>query len=1302
MTKQHLFSKFTNKYSLSKTLRFELKPVGKTIEQIEKKGFISNDERRATEYKEVKKIIDGYHKDFIEKALSYLALEDLQGYSDLYFKSNKDEKDKKAFTAMQTKLRKQVAEAFTKSVNEDIKSRFKNLDKKELIKEDLVHWVAEDKKELIGNFSNFTTYFTGFHTNRKNMYSADEKSTAISYRLIHENLPKFLDNIRAFEKIKEAALDFEKLAKELEPVIQGTPIDEFFSIKYFNSCLTQTDITIYNTLLGGMSEEGKAKIQGLNEITNLYNQQLKGEDKKKRLPKLTILFKQILSDREGASFVPDEIEDDNELLNSIQNVYANDLLEFETDGKCVSIFELVQFLANDLQNADLSKVYLKNDLSLTDISNKIYGDWGIIKNALIEYYDKHLLPTKKTKKALEEKEKWLKSTQSIATIQAALQEYDNEVKNKRDLKNPLLWYFQNLGKGDDIPNILDAVAQKYKAVESLLKSDYPDDKKLSADKQAKQLIKEFMDSIMDCIHFVKPLDAAAAQADKDLNFYALYDAVYKQLNEIIPLYNKLRNYLTKKPYSTEKFKLNFENSSLLKGWDKNKEKTNCSVLFRKDELFYLGVMDKEYNTILDNCEDAKSNDVFEKAIYKLLPGAAKSIPKCSTQMKEVKAHFANSSDNYVLNNKNFNAPLTVSEKVFKLNNYVYDAALKDFVPKEGDADKRNKRFQTGYLKETDDEKGYKEALTIWIDFCKDFLSKYNSTADYDYTFKSSKDYESLDPFYKDIDGNSYKISFKDIDSEYIDQLVDEGKLYLFQIYNKDFSPHSKGTPNLHTIYWKMLFYERNLANVVYKLNGEAEMFYRKKSLKVEDTAVHKANESIRRRTDGKTESLFPYEIVKNKRFTVDKFQFHVPITMNFKAEGNERINNDVLKFLKNNPDVNIIGLDRGERHLIYLTLINQKGEILKQKTLNTVSSRYISNGKTIEHTVDYHAKLDAVEKDRTKSRKEWDTIENIKELKSGYLSQIVHEIASMMVEDNAIVVMEDLNFGFKKGRIKVEKQVYQKFEKALIDKLNYLVFKKNEADSAGGALQAFQLTNKFTAFKDLGKQCGFIFYVSADYTSKIDPATGFVNLLYPKHESKEKSQKYFSCFDKICFNKEKAYFEFHTNYKNFTTRAEGTKEDWIICTNGERLVNFRNPEKNSEWDTKKVNLTEELAELLQSKGIEYESGEDVKGAILDQEESSFYRDLVYLLKLTLQMRNSKTGTEIDYLISPVEKNGVFFDSRSVDEKLPKDADANGAYNTARKGLILLDKINSANDVTKLSFKDMAITNKEWLKFAQNR
>ena len=38
---------FTNLYQISKTLRFELKPIGKTLEHILKNGILDNDEHPA-------------------------------------------------------------------------------------------------------------------------------------------------------------------------------------------------------------------------------------------------------------------------------------------------------------------------------------------------------------------------------------------------------------------------------------------------------------------------------------------------------------------------------------------------------------------------------------------------------------------------------------------------------------------------------------------------------------------------------------------------------------------------------------------------------------------------------------------------------------------------------------------------------------------------------------------------------------------------------------------------------------------------------------------------------------------------------------------------------------------------------------------------------------------------------------------------------------------------------------------------------------------------------------------------------
>ena len=90
------------------------------------------------------------------------------------------------------------------------------------------------------------------------------------------------------------------------------------------------------------------------------------------------------------------------------------------------------------------------------------------------------------------------------------------------------------------------------------------------------------------------------------------------------------------------------------------------------------------------------------------------------------------------------------------------------------------------------------------------------------------------------------------------------------------------------------------------------------------------------------------------------------------------------------------------------------------------------------------------------------------------------------------------------------------------------------------------------------------------------------------------------------------------------------------------------------------------------------------------------------------MRNSITGStlpEDDYLISPVaNENGEFYDSRNykgTNAALPCDADANGAYNIARKGLMLIEQMRNTED-DKLNKIKYNITEKEWLDYVQNR
>jgi chromosome segregation protein len=69
----------------------------------------------------------------------------------------------------------------------------------------------------------------------------------------------------------------------------------------------------------------------------------------------------------------------------------------------------------------------------------------------------------------------------------------------------------------------------------------------------------------------------------------------------------------------------------------------------------------------------------------------------------------------------------------------------------------------------------------------------------------------------------------------------------------------------------MLFDESNLKNVVYKLNGEAEVFYRKSSIKESNAIIHKANESILNKNELNTKktSIFKYDIIKDRNNTIN-------------------------------------------------------------------------------------------------------------------------------------------------------------------------------------------------------------------------------------------------------------------------------------------------------------------------------------------------------------------------------------------------------------------------------------------------
>lgn len=1296
------FDDFKRLYPLSKTLRFEAKPIGATLKNIIKSGLLEEDEHRAQSYVKVKKLIDEYHKVFIDRVLNEgcLTIENkgkknsLEEYYESYMSKSNDENVSKTFKEIQENLRSVIAKKLTDDKayanlfgNKLIESYKDKDDKKKIIDSDLIQFIntaepsqldsmsQDEAKVLVKEFWGFTTYFVGFFDNRKNMYTSEEKSTGIAYRLVNENLPKFIDNMEAFKKAiakPEIQANMEELYSNFAEYLNVESIQEMFQLDYYDMLLTQKQIDVYNAIIGGKTdEEHDVKIKGINEYINLYNQQHKDE----KLPKLKALFKQILSDRNAISWLPEEFNSDQEVLDAIKDCY-------ERLSENVLGDKVLKSLLCSLSDYNLNGIFVRNDLQLTDISQKMFGNWSVIQNAIMQNI-KNVAPARKRKESEEDYEKRISDIFKKADSFSI--QYINDCLNEMDDNNlhAVEGYFATLGAVNtptmQRENLFALIQNAYTDISDLLDTPYLENKNLAQDKTNVAKVKALLDAIKSLQHFVKPLLGMGDESDKDERFYGELASLWTELDTVTPLYNMIRNYMTRKPYSEKKIKLNFENPQLLGGWDANKEKDYATFILCRNGMYYLAIMNKDSKKLLGKTMPS-DGECYEKMVYKFFKDVTTMIPKCSTQLKDVQAYFKVNTDDFVLNSKAFNKPLTITKEVFDLNNVLYG---------------KFKKFQKGYLSATGDTAGYTHAVNVWIKFCMDFLNSYESTCMYDFTSLKSESYLSLDAFYQDANLLLYKLSFTNVSVSFIDKLVDEGKMYLFQIYNKDFSDYSKGTPNMHTLYWKALFDERNLADVVYKLNGQAEMFYRKKSIDYTHP-THPANHPIQNKNkdNKKKESVFEYDLVKDRRYTVDKFLFHVPITMNFKSVGSENINQQVREYLQQADDTHIIGIDRGERHLLYIVVIDMQGNIKEQFTLNEIVNEY--NGNT--YRTNYHDLLDTREEERLTARQSWQIIENIKELKEGYLSQVVHKITQLMVKYHAVVVLEDLNKGFMRGRQKVEKQVYQKFEKMLIDKLNYLVDKKADATQSGGLLNAYQLTSKFDSFQKLGKQSGFLFYIPAWNTSKIDPVTGFVNLLDTRYQNTEKAKAFFSKFDAIRYNADKDWFEFNLDYDKFGTKAEGTRTKWTLCTRGSRILTFRNSANNSQWDNQEVDLTREMKSLFEHYHIKI--GGNLKEEICSQTDKVFFTGLLHILKLTLQLRNSKTNSNEDYILSPIaDENGVFYDSRSCGDTLPENADANGAYNIARKGLMLIDQIKQAKDLANFKYD---ISNKAWLNFAQQK
>ncbi len=1447
-----VFDQFTNQYSLSKTLRFELKPIEKTLEnmrehlQYDKKlQTFFKDQNIEDAYQTMKPLFDKIHEEFITDSLTGEKARQINFSS--YLNDYRSEKELKA---SEDGLRKEISEAFIEAGEKWKKEKYSQYEWKKgskiangadiLSTQDMLELIKDlnpdnqQIKEIINEtFKGFFTYFSGFNQNRENYYETKkEATTAVATRIVHENLPKFCDNLIQFEGFTKKKKDgseqkIERMSEYLNAykflkdhnkttqindaqsgeMIETSPIKEYnFKISYFLKCLSQSGIEEYNQIIGHY-----------NLLINLYNQEKRREEKhltKKEktfrdLPKFKTLYKQIGCGKKDPLFFSlthDTKKQTEENKENYRKPYSvEQILEqakaagekyFQGKSDDGIINTTTEFKEYILGKESYEGVYWSR-AAMNTISDKYFANYHDLKDRLQE-----AKVFQKAKKEIGEDIKIpeaIELTGLFAVLDTVTENWQQEgvifrnsltekpKEEKTESKDN-----QKRAKRKSI------IAEAKKPSEALLKmifDDLEDEAKQFIDsaedvltlneyksKESKEPIKKWMDHALAINRMLKyflvkeskikgvPLDPVISEAltillrAEDAEWFWWYDA--------------LRNYLTKKPQDDakeNKLKLNFENNgSFLNGFvDSHTNNSDAGTqyggyLFRKRNS-----TKETYDYLLGICQDKKlfrchlkdevkkeDQSNFERLEYYQVKSTTFFNEQYSINKKNIVDYLSQKIKEKINQKKT----LMSKEKEIKQIDDLGKKLLKSNTP-------------TGLIESISKQKDFLDILnhsdfqkliSKTIDEIKKFVENYQkrTTKLKEIQRKSYKGHFGLKNLIDDLqtiakehkEYNYFPIGQKEF------QEVCERKektLYVFQITNKDINKKKetgdqeeqktgkKSVKNIHTLYFEtMLAGDQSTFDI-----GSGEIFYRKQALK-----ERKAKEGYEKK---------PW-VIESKRFTENEelgrdnlqesekclqgktFFLHLSLKLNYtKSDKYKSLNFSNFEDFTNvqlssSPNLHFLGIDRGEKHLAYYSLIDQDGKIINQGTLNLPfvdkngnprsikKDRYFYDKKEDKWKAkevdcwDYNDLLDATASNRDMARKNWQTISTIKELKNGYVSQVVRKIADLAtVEDHpAFIVLEDLNTGFKRGRQKIEKQVYQKLELALAKKLNFLVDKTKQNGELGSVTKALQLTPPVNNYQDIEnkKQLGIMFYTRANYTSQTDPATGWRKSIYLKVGSKEniKRQIIDNFSDILLDGKDYVFI--------YTDKNTGTKWKLYSGKDGKSLDRFHGErDDHGQWVPEKQDITSMLKKLFAS----FDENRSLLMQMIYEEkelaeinERTAWESLRFVIHLIQQIRNTgkqSNERDSDFIQSPVrdEKTGKHFDSREYWDKeqeeqkkplqerivqsLPTSGDANGAYNIAVKGLIMDHHIKTWKTAgEKKGDLNLFIQDEEWSLYLSNR
>lgn len=1249
------FKKYVRSNKIVKCVKFELVPIGNTRDAIERQKVIEEDAKRKENAAVAKKVSDSFIREFLDEYGNSAEFE----WEELYNAYGDAEKYNNVAQKISEKMAKELPLALNAYISRFLKAN------------------GCDKAEVKWNSASYVDIVLPLYASLHPEYRSDntmaavkslEHSSSVMFKRYFAGYEKILCGVKHGSVAMRAMENFSTLCinKHLyETACTDTRLrldnfEKMTNIAMMNSCLSQQGIDQYNENIGGKyGTDGQIIHPGLNQMVNEWNQ--KNPDKK--IPLFRKMKKQILSETEPA-FKIEAIRSNEELLETFHILQE----------KSASMQENLGMVVNSIgteKGYPVKKIYV-TQVCQRKIAKKLTGKYDyferlieekVIEEVKLEYFNKKgRIKDKLTKKdektvadmmkkhisSIYEMDEILSGVSEITVEQFFLEEYQ------------------------------DIAARKERALVELNACEFWNNKQKPSWDENK-VIQDYMDAILEFVHMKKCFVTDIQKVDVDVFFSYNIQSMDEDSQQIVKLYNMVRNYITRKNEIEAKEK-------------------RIQLCFGRPVHFEQMWQNKQSGKF-GNLDAALLE--AEGKYYYIVPAALNS-EKLNFPITEEPQRGENY--NYLSTKKNLKLSMSLPKMTFKSPAAMkqYEATDEEFKVLVGDSTMMvSKKMYEDYEAKTFRES--KEALIALINYGKEYITKDKSFREYDFSsLRSAEEYKNYGEFCAEVDAVAFKTTRKYISKELVDSAVERGDLYMFLIKNADMYKPEGHAKDITSIRLRELMESMFNGSVDIIINNSPAIHYRDKITEAVD--VHPKGSMLvnKMTTDGRTipgdiylelcdfyngkkdslsaeesaynekvsvkESTFAH--IKDRHYTREMFTVTFSYTMN-KAVSNEHtiytLNEKVRNDIRENG-CNIMSVIRGVDNLLYYVILGQDGKVIESGDLNTVGS------------TNFYEKLSILGRQRYIDGKNWKFEKKVAELKDCYLGQVCRKIAKIAVANNAIICVDRISEKVRNRFSAFDCQVYKKFENQLVATLADFYDISLDKNEPGGASNPLQLAVK----DDNTFQNGIIFYVQEANVRNVCMKTGFVNLLSTFNISTVPAKmKFLTRMSDIYYDglKDEYVFEFSWDKLGCTLGEseiplyKGMNKVWQVRTNMTRYK--RNKEKKCYEE---VNGTELIKAYISKKHKEM-IGKRIDVTELDAQGVNL---LFEMFTLFINGYLPRMNDEESAYISPV--SGWTNIGRMAYDEMT-------ALQLARKVSLTIRKIMQGKEG-----KDISATRVEWLNY----